>query len=66
MGSTPQRIHEKGVQLHSVVCRIFDAEGKEHLHIGLVLDPEIWAQEIRWKVDNPLLIEAIEEIEEKP
>ena len=49
----PQRVYEKGAQLISVVCRIFDGEGVEHLHVGLVTNPTKWAEEIRYSVDNP-------------
>lgn len=55
---TPQRVSEKGVPLTSVVCRIFDDKGIEHLHIGLVTNPTEWAEKIRYNVDNPTIIEG--------
>lgn len=57
MQATRQHSPGEGAPHWSIVCRIFDGEGNEHLHIGLVPNPSEWARQIRYSVDNPPVIE---------
>ena len=58
--STLQRSIKESAPHYSIVVRIKDSEGKEHLHVGLVPDPASWARKIRYNVDNPSVVEEIE------
>lgn len=59
---TRQHIPGSGRPHYSVVCRLFDDDGNEHLHIGIVDNPGQWARWMRHSVDNPP-VAVIEEAE---
>ena len=50
---TRQRLPGSGAPYYSVVCRLFDDDGKEHLHTGVVKNPGQWARWMRARIDNP-------------
>ena len=49
-----------GAPHYSVVARLFDDDGNEHLYVGMVSNPGQWARWARWAVDNPAPIEIEE------